>query len=88
MEDYDEIFQASYPHKIRVYSNSLAIDIWGDKWKELKITAFNELEELEKLYPVFRILARRGYWNLEGLIVTTRRDEFYEKIGFNFALPF
>jgi hypothetical protein len=88
MEDYDEIFQASYPHKIRVYSNSLAIGVWGDKWKELRITDFDALEELEKLYPVFRVLARRGYWNLEGLIVTTRRDKFYEKIGFKFETPF
>jgi hypothetical protein len=88
MEDYDEIFQASYPHKIRVYSNSLAIGVWGDKWKEPRITDFNALEELEKLYPVFRVLARRGYWNCSDLIIPTRRNQFYEKIGFNFALPF
>ena len=49
---------------------------------------FDEFEEREELYSVFRILARRGYWNCSNFIVNTRRNQFYEKIGFNFALPF
>lgn len=88
VENYDEIFQASYPHKVRVYSDFLTIGVWGNKWRELRITDFDALEELKKLYPVFRVFARRGYWNLEELIVTTRRDEFYKKIGFKFETPF
>ena len=55
-----------------------------------KIVRINNIPELMKpefsdFHSIFRILARRGYWN--GI---EERDKFkfYEKIGFDFALPF
>ena len=89
VKDCDEIFHASYPHNIRVYGESISIGSNRRRLQqEIRKYGFDELEEREELYSVFRILARRGYWNCSDLIVDTRRNQFYEKIGFNFALPF
>jgi hypothetical protein len=39
--------------------------------------------EFSDFHSIFKILARRGYWNgIEG------RDKFYERIGFEFERPF
>ena len=89
VKDYAEIFHAIYPHEVQLYSESISIGSSRRRpQKEIRKYGFDELEEREELYSVFRILARRGYWNCSDLIVDTRRNEFYEKIGFNFALPF
>ena len=89
VKDYAEIFHAIYPHEIQVYSESISIGSNRRRpQQEIRKYGFDELEEREELYSVFRILARRGYWNCSDLIVNTRRNEFYKKIGFNFALPF
>ena len=84
VKDYAEIFHAIYPHEVQLYSESISIGSNRRKpQQEIRKYGFDEFEEREELYSVFRILARRGYWNgIEG------RDKFYEKIGFNFALPF
>jgi hypothetical protein len=88
VKDYAEIFHAIYPHEVQLYSESISIGSSRRRpQQEIRKYGFDELEEREELYSVFRILARRGYWNCSDLIVT-RRNEFYEKIGFNFALPF
>jgi hypothetical protein len=88
VKDCDEIFHASYSHGIRVYGEFLSIGDYRGNRVEIRKYSFDELEGLKSLYSVFRILARRGYWNCSDLIVDTRRNQFYEKIGFNFALPF
>ena len=89
VKDYAEIFHAIYPHEVQLYSESISIGSNRRRpQQEIRKYGFDELEEREELYSVFRILARRGYWNCSDLIVDTRRNEFYEKIGFNFALPF
>ena len=89
VKDYVEIFHASYPHDIRVYSEFLSIGgSYRGRRQEIRKYGFDELERMESLYSVFRILARRGYWNCSDLIIDTRRNEFYERIGFDFALPF
>lgn len=89
VKDAEEIFYASYlGQKVHVFSETILHYISNDIWKEYRLTYWEELEKLEKLYPVLKVLARRGYWNLKGLIVTTERDEFYKKIGFDFTLPF
>ena len=89
VKDYAEIFHAIYPHEIQLYSESISIGSSRRRpQQEIRKYGFDELEEREELYSVFRILARRGYWNCSDLIVDTRRNQFYEKIGFNFALPF
>jgi len=89
VKDYDEIFHASYSHDIRVYGEFLSIgEGYRGRRQEIRKYGFDEFEKREELYSVFRILARRGYWNCSSLIVTTRRDEFYDKIGFDFTLPF
>jgi len=89
VKDYAEIFHAIYPHEIQLYSESISIGSNRRRpQQEIRKYGFDELEEREELYLVFRILARRGYWNCSDLIVDTRRNQFYEKIGFNFALPF
>jgi hypothetical protein len=89
VKDYAEIFHAIYPHEVQLYSESISIGSNRRKpQQEIRKYGFDELEEREELYSVFRILARRGYWNCSDLIVDTRRNQFYEKIGFNFALPF
>ena len=88
-KDYAEIFHAIYPHEVQLYSESISIGSSRRRLQqEIRKYGFDELEEREELYSVFRILARRGYWNCSDLIVDTRRNQFYEKIGFNFALPF
>ena len=89
VKDYAEIFHAIYPHEVQLYSESISIGSSRRRpQQEIRKYGFDELEEREELYSVFRILARRGYWNCSDLIVDTRRNQFYEKIGFNFALPF
>jgi hypothetical protein len=89
VKDYAEIFHAIYPHEIQLYSESISIGSNRRRpQQEIRKYGFDELEEREELYSVFRILARRGYWNCSDLIIPTRRNQFYEKIGFNFALPF
>ena len=89
VKDYAEIFHAIYPHEVQLYSESISIGSSRRRLQqEIRKYGFDELEEREELYSVFRILARRGYWNCSDLIVDTRRNEFYDKIGFNFALPF
>ena len=89
VKDYAEIFHAIYPHEIQLYSESISIGSNRRRpQQEIRKYGFDEFEEREELYSVFRILARRGYWNCSDLIVDTRRNQFYEKIGFNFALPF
>jgi len=89
VKDYAEIFHAIYPHKVQLYSESISIGSSRRRLQqEIRKYGFDELEEREELYSVFRILARRGYWNCSDLIIPTRRNQFYEKIGFNFALPF
>ena len=89
VKDYSEIFHAIYPHEIQLYSESISIGSNRRRpQQEIRKYGFYEFEEREELYSVFRILARRGYWNCSDLIVDTRRNQFYEKIGFNFALPF
>ena len=89
VKDYAEIFHAIYPHEIQLYSESISIGSNRRRLQqEIRKYGFDEFEEREELYSVFRILARRGYWNCSDLIVDTRRNQFYEKIGFNFALPF
>ena len=88
VKDYAEIFHAIYPHEIQLYSESISIGSNRRRpQQEIRKYGFDEFEEREELYSVFRILARRGYWNCSDL-VDTRRNQFYEKIGFNFALPF
>jgi hypothetical protein len=87
-KDYAEIFQALYPHDIKVYDEFLSIGVGGRIRGEIRKHDFYELERKKSLYPVFKVLARRGYWNSEGLTITTRRDQFYENIGFDFTLPF
>jgi len=89
VKDYAEIFHAIYPHEVQLYSESISIGSSRRRpQQEIRKYGFDEFEEREELYSVFRILARRGYWNCSDLIVDTRRNQFYEKIGFNFALPF
>jgi hypothetical protein len=89
VKDYAEIFHAIYPHEVQLYSESISIGSSRSRLQqEIRKYGFDELEEREELYSVFRILARRGYWNCSDLIIPTRRNQFYEKIGFNFALPF
>jgi hypothetical protein len=89
VKDYAEIFHAIYPHEVQLYSESISIGSSRRRLQqEIRKYGFDELEEREELYSVFRILARRGYWNCSDLIIPTRRNQFYEKIGFNFALPF
>ena len=89
VKDYAEIFHAIYPHEVQLYSESISIGSNRRRpQQEIRKYGFDEFEEREELYSVFRILARRGYWNCSDLIVDTRRNQFYEKIGFNFALPF
>jgi hypothetical protein len=90
VKDYAEIFHAIYPHEVQLYSESISIGSNRRRsQQEIRKYGFDELEERGELYSVFRILARRGYWNCSDLIVDTRRrNQFYEKIGFNFALPF
>ena len=89
VKDYAEIFHAIYPHEVQLYSESISIGSNRRRpQQEIRKYGFDELEEREELYSVFRILARRGYWNCSDLIIPTRRNQFYEKIGFNFALPF
>ena len=36
------------------------------------------------VWPIFRILARRGYWN-EIELSSILRDKLYERIGFKFG---
>lgn len=89
VKDYAEIFHAIYPHEVQLYSESISIGSSRRRPQQMiRKYGFDELEEREELYSVFRILARRGYWNCLDLIIDTRRNEFYEKIGFDFALPF
>ena len=91
VNDYAEIFYsiAIYPHGVQLYSDYISIGSSRRRpQQEIRKYDFDELEEREDLYSVFRILARRGYWNCSDLIVDTRRNQFYEKIGFNVALPF
>ena len=89
VKDYAEIFHAIYPHEVQLYSESISIGSSRRRpQQEIRKYGFDEFEEREELYSVFRILARRGYWNCSDLIVDTRRNQFYEKIRFNFALPF
>ena len=89
VKDYTEIFHAIYPHEVQLYSESISIGSNRRRpQQEIRKYGFDEIEEREELYSVFRILARRGYWNCSDLIIPTRRNQFYEKIGFNFALPF
>ena len=94
VEDSDEIFNAKYwignIANVTVFEDSLRIH---SRRLKTKIIMLNNIPELMKpefsdFHSIFRILARRGYWNCSDLIVDTRRNEFYEKIGFNFALPF
>jgi hypothetical protein len=87
-KDFAEIFQALYPYDIKVYDEFLNIGVGGRIRGEIRKHDFDELERMKSLYPVFKVLARRGYWNSEGLIITTRRDQFYENIGFDFSQPF
>ena len=89
VKDCAEIFHAIYPHEVQLYSESISIGSNRRRpQQEIRKYGFDEFEEREELYSVFRILARRGYWNCSDLIIDTRRNQFYEKIGFNFALPF
>jgi hypothetical protein len=89
VKDYAEIFHAIYPHEVQLYSESISIGSSRRRLQqEIRKYGFDELEEREELYSVFRILARRGYWNCSDLIVDTRRNQFYDKIGFEFTLPF
>ena len=89
VKDYAEIFHAIYPHEVQLYSESISIGSSRRRPQQnIRKYGFDKLEEREELYSVFRILARRGYWNCSDLIIDTRRNEFYEKIGFDFALPF
>jgi hypothetical protein len=89
VKDYAEIFHAIYSHEVQLYSESISIGSNRRRpQKEIRKYGFDELEEREELYSVFRILARRGYWNCSDLIVDTRRNQFYEKIGFNFEDSF
>lgn len=89
VKDYAEIFHAIYPHEVKLYSESINIGSNRRRPQQtIRKYGFDEFEEREELYSVFRILARRGYWNCSDLIVDTRRNQFYKKIGFNFALPF
>lgn len=87
-KDYAEIFQALYPYDIKVYNEFLNIGVGGGKRVEIRKNDFDELERMKSLYPVFKVLARRGYWNNEGLIITILRNQFYERIGFDFSQPF
>ena len=89
VKDYAEIFHAIYPHEVQLYSESISIGSNRRRLQqEIRKYGFDEFEEREELYSVFRILARRGYWNCSDLIVDTRRNQFYEKIGFNFEDSF
>ena len=85
-KDYNEIFHAQYPHDIRVHGEYLSIG--GGCNIEIRKYGFDELERMKNLYSVFRVLARRGYWNCSDLIIPTRRNQFYLMIGFDFSQPF
>ena len=89
VKDADEIFHAKYwrgnINNVTVFEDGLRIH--SRRWKT-KIIMINNIPELMKpefldFHSIFKILARRGYWN--GI---ERRDKFYERIGFDFALPF
>ena len=87
----NEIFHASYwrnnniVDNVTVYDDSLRVHNNILKTKTIMIQNLRELmkPEFSSLYPIFKVLARRGYWNgIEG------RDNFYERIGFDFSQPF
>lgn len=89
VKDIDEIFYAKYwegnINNVMVFEDSLRIHSRRLKTKTVRINNIPELmkPEFSDFHSIFRILARRGYWNgVEG------RDKFYERIGFDFALPF
>ena len=95
-DDYDELYRASYnlsPNKI-VYAYTYLLSIVTEsgsiyrRKKEIALGDWLELEKMKEAYPVFKVLARRGYWNIPGIIVGDRRKEFYEKIGFKFENGF
>lgn len=89
VEDADEIFNAKYWRgnitNVMVFEDGLRIHSRRLKTKFVRLNNIPELmkPEFSDFHSIFRILARRGYWNgIEG------RDKFYERIGFDFALPF
>jgi hypothetical protein len=89
VKDADEIFHANYwrgnINNIMVFEDGLR---FHSRRLKTKAVMLNNIPELMKpkfldFHPIFKVLARRGYWNgIEG------RDKFYERIGYDFALPF
>jgi hypothetical protein len=95
VEDADEIFHAKYwkgnINNVTVLSDGLRIH--GSRLKTKVIMIYNVPElmkpEFSSFYPIFKVLARRGYWNIWNIWGDVNlRTKFYEKIGFDFALPF
>jgi len=89
VKDSDEIFHANYwrgnINNVMVFEDGLRIHGSRLKTKMIMINNIPELMKPEFLdfHSIFKRLARRGYWNgIEG------KDKFYEKVGFDFALPF
>ena len=89
VEDADEIFHAKYWNgnidNVMIFEGSLRIHSRKLKTRFVRINNIPELmkPEFSDFYSIFKVLARRGYWNgVEG------KDKFYERIGFDFALPF
>lgn len=87
VKNADEIFHSYYNFNnsvtVRATSDIVFVTIRGYR-QCAKITELEELMRHKDLYPIFRVLARRGYWNIEKIKADKIRNEFYERIGFSF----
>jgi len=85
-EIFDHLYYIPYSNissSVRVYDKELDIKIGQARREIIPLDDWHRLRVMTKAYPVYKVLARRGYWNgVEG------KDDFYKEIGFNFALPF
>ena len=92
VKDSDELFHGRYEY----YDSSVRVTDSNTLWIKRDLThsanyvfkknipELMKPEYYSKVWPIFKVLARRGYWNTEN-IEAGQKDKFYEKIGYKFG---